>query len=115
MVKVAGEVTTQAKIDYEKVVRGVVAEVGCDSYVDADCMGPERRVRDAARPWLDPAAFAGEAALVHAKAAPPSRRRRRYLFKAAYRQESGLPSGGRAQVLHPRDHRLRGSVFGPAR
>merc|ERR1711979_77186 len=31
---VAGEITTQAKIDYEKVVRGVVAKIGFDSYVD---------------------------------------------------------------------------------
>ena len=71
MVKVAGEVTTQAKLDYEKVVRGVVAEVGCDSYVDAGCMGPEGHVREAAGPWLDLAAFASEAALVHTKAAFP--------------------------------------------
>jgi len=35
MVMVAGEITTQAKIDYEKVVRGVVAKIGFDSYVDA--------------------------------------------------------------------------------
>jgi len=34
MVMVAGEITTQAKIDYEKVVRGVVAKIGFDSYVD---------------------------------------------------------------------------------
>merc|ERR1711881_213683 len=33
-VMVAGEVTTQAKIDYEKVVRGVVAKIGFDSFVD---------------------------------------------------------------------------------
>ena len=31
MVMVAGEITTQAKIDYEKVVRGVVAKIGFDS------------------------------------------------------------------------------------
>jgi len=31
---VAGEITTQTKIDYEKVVRGVVAKIGFDSYVD---------------------------------------------------------------------------------
>jgi len=31
---VAGEITTQAKIDYEKVVRGVVGKIGFDSYVD---------------------------------------------------------------------------------
>jgi len=31
---VAGEITTQAKIDYEKVVRGVVKHIGFDSYVD---------------------------------------------------------------------------------
>jgi len=29
-----GEITTQAKIDYEKVVRGVVAKIGFDSFVD---------------------------------------------------------------------------------
>merc|ERR1712137_539424 len=34
MVMVAGEITTQAKIDYEKVVRQVVAKIGFDSYVD---------------------------------------------------------------------------------
>merc|ERR1712166_174329 len=34
MIMVAGEITTQAKIDYEKVVRGVVAKIGFDSYVD---------------------------------------------------------------------------------
>merc|ERR1712194_725396 len=31
---VMGEITTQAKIDYDKVVRGVVAKIGFDSYVD---------------------------------------------------------------------------------
>merc|ERR1711918_243015 len=34
MVAVMGEITTQAKIDYEKVVRGVVAQIGFDSFVD---------------------------------------------------------------------------------
>jgi len=34
MVMVAGEITTQAKIDYDKVVRGVVGKIGFDSYVD---------------------------------------------------------------------------------
>jgi len=34
MVMVAGEITTQAKIDYEKVVRGVVAKIGFDSFED---------------------------------------------------------------------------------
>jgi len=34
MVMVAGEITTQAKIDYDKVVRKVVAGIGFDSYVD---------------------------------------------------------------------------------
>merc|ERR1711887_475547 len=34
MVMVAGEITTQTKIDYDKVVRGVVAKIGFDSYVD---------------------------------------------------------------------------------
>merc|ERR1712040_25073 len=33
-VMVAGEITTQAKIDYEKVVRSVVAKIGFDSFVD---------------------------------------------------------------------------------
>jgi len=31
---VAGEITTQSKLDYEKVVRGVVAQIGFDTYVD---------------------------------------------------------------------------------
>merc|ERR1711977_469747 len=34
MVMVAGEITTQTKIDYDKVVRGVVAKIGFDSFVD---------------------------------------------------------------------------------
>jgi S-adenosylmethionine synthetase len=34
MVMVAGEITTKAKIDYDKVVRGVIAGIGFDSYVD---------------------------------------------------------------------------------
>merc|ERR1712151_444842 len=34
MIMVAGEITTQTKIDYDKVVRGVVAKIGFDSYVD---------------------------------------------------------------------------------
>jgi len=34
MVMVAGEITTQTKIDYEKTVRAVVAKIGFDSYVD---------------------------------------------------------------------------------
>merc|ERR1711983_574860 len=34
MVMVAGEITTQTKLDYEKVVRGVVAKIGFDLYVD---------------------------------------------------------------------------------
>jgi len=34
MVMVAGEITTQAKIDYDAVVRKVVAGIGFDSYVD---------------------------------------------------------------------------------
>merc|ERR1711970_979677 len=34
MVAVMGEITTQAKIDYEKVVRGAVAKIGYDTYVD---------------------------------------------------------------------------------
>merc|ERR1712178_668246 len=34
MVMVAGEITTQAKLDYEKVVRGVVGKIGFDSFVD---------------------------------------------------------------------------------
>merc|ERR1712031_145307 len=34
MVMVAGEITTQAKLDYEKIVRGVVAQIGFDSFVD---------------------------------------------------------------------------------
>merc|ERR1739847_55653 len=33
-VAVMGEITTQAKIDYEKVVRGAVAKIGYDSFVD---------------------------------------------------------------------------------
>jgi S-adenosylmethionine synthetase len=34
MVMVAGEITTQTKIDYDKVVRGVVSKIGFDSYID---------------------------------------------------------------------------------
>merc|ERR1712046_349766 len=34
MVMVAGEITTQAKIDYDKVVRGVIKKIGFDTYVD---------------------------------------------------------------------------------
>jgi S-adenosylmethionine synthetase len=34
MVMVAGEITTQAKIDYEKVVRGCVKGIGYDTFVD---------------------------------------------------------------------------------
>merc|ERR1712232_1108378 len=34
MVMMGGEITTATKIDYEKVVRGVVAGIGFDSYVD---------------------------------------------------------------------------------
>eukprot|EP00933_Yihiella_yeosuensis_P045316 TRINITY_DN4068_c0_g1_i1.p1 TRINITY_DN4068_c0_g1~~TRINITY_DN4068_c0_g1_i1.p1 ORF type:complete len:503 (-),score=124.71 TRINITY_DN4068_c0_g1_i1:100-1545(-) len=34
MVMVAGEITTQSKLDYDKVVRGVVKGIGFDTYVD---------------------------------------------------------------------------------
>merc|ERR1712124_158299 len=34
MVMIAGEITTQTKIDYDKVVRGVVAKIWFDSFVD---------------------------------------------------------------------------------
>jgi len=34
MVMVAGEITTQSKIDYEKVVRAVVKKIGFDTFVD---------------------------------------------------------------------------------
>merc|ERR1712070_128915 len=34
MVMVAGEITTEAKLDYEQIVLGVVAKIGFDSYVD---------------------------------------------------------------------------------
>merc|ERR1711941_48799 len=34
MVMVAGEITTQTKIDYDKIVRGVAANIGFDSYID---------------------------------------------------------------------------------
>merc|ERR1712021_143513 len=34
MIMVAGEITTQTKIDYDKIVRGVAAKIGFDSFVD---------------------------------------------------------------------------------
>merc|ERR1711966_648896 len=34
MIMVAGEITTQTKIDYDKIVRGVASKIGFDSYVD---------------------------------------------------------------------------------
>merc|ERR1711881_25697 len=34
MVMVAGEITTGTKIDYDKVVRGVVEKIGYNSYID---------------------------------------------------------------------------------
>merc|ERR1712025_667695 len=34
MVAVMGEITTQAKLDYDKIVRGVVLGIGFDSFVD---------------------------------------------------------------------------------
>jgi len=34
MIMVAGEITTEAKLDYDKIVRGVVKKIGFDSYVD---------------------------------------------------------------------------------
>merc|ERR1712083_472790 len=34
MIMVAGEITTQARMGYDKIVRGVAAKIGFDSYVD---------------------------------------------------------------------------------
>merc|ERR1712110_74951 len=34
MIMVAGEITTQTKIDYDKIVRGMGAKIGFDSFVD---------------------------------------------------------------------------------
>ena len=34
MVMVVGGVSTKIKLDYEKVVRGIVTQIGLDSYVD---------------------------------------------------------------------------------
>jgi len=44
MVMVAGEITTQVRIDYEEVVRGVVGRIGCDSCLD-DLLSVVRRCR----------------------------------------------------------------------
>ena len=37
MVMVVGEITTKTKLDYEEMVRGVVAPIGFDSHVDDLC------------------------------------------------------------------------------
>merc|ERR1712061_230743 len=46
MVVVAGEITTQTKIDYEKTVRGVVEKIGFDSYVDDLSSVDSKRLSD---------------------------------------------------------------------
>merc|ERR1712217_179001 len=46
MVMVAGEITTQTKIDYDKGVRGVVAQIGFDSYVDDVCSVDSKGLSD---------------------------------------------------------------------
>jgi S-adenosylmethionine synthetase len=46
MVMVAGEITTQAKIDYEKVVRGCVKGIGYDTFVDDLCSVDSKGLSD---------------------------------------------------------------------
>merc|ERR1712139_271516 len=46
MVAVMGEITTQAKIDYESVVRSVVAKIGFDSFVDDLCSVDSKGLSD---------------------------------------------------------------------
>merc|ERR1711975_176148 len=46
MVMVAGEITTQAKLDYDKVVRGVIAKIGFDSYADDLSRGDSKGLSD---------------------------------------------------------------------
>ena len=43
MIMVACEITTQTKIDYDKIVRGVAAKIGFDSWIDEEKMQEHHR------------------------------------------------------------------------
>ena len=53
MVMVVGGVTTKIKLDYEKVVRGIVTQIGLDSYVDDLCGVDSKGLCNRTREVLD--------------------------------------------------------------